>query len=494
MDRKPMTGKESVKRRKDGDQDTGIMALSDDALCQIFWNLPQRFRLQSVPLTCRRFNDLLSRPDMWQTLYFGRGLTGVLQDPDSVDMRALSWLQAHSSHCQKLVIEASDLKDGTVISTLLGIAPAPKLRELVVDVPAHSWISSVSLAYIHLLRGLTRLEVSHIRSPVRRHHLDLMFSGLPHLQDCQMAFEPGVADEQPAGRAFPTALLRCTDLTRLSICSMGDRLVDWDGLPGISALQRLAVLQLQDVLTAPLAPGVGALSRLTALKVCSRMLGDIGQTPPVPQPLPDDITRLTGLRHLEITAAALPAAIAHLAGLQELTLMPPMEQAIDVEDAVRMDGLAMLSSLRNLHSLRLVACNMGHHDMLKGLDDCTALKDLQLVSCWLEKIPRLRCFTQLSRLVLAGNELCDDVWPTVLQDVPKLEALDLSCCPSLVWDTAGLAQLLQGCTSLHRVYFEPAEGAVEWDIGDRLLQLQQRVPRVRWHLSGAPSHKFLERL
>lgn len=62
-------------------------------------------RLQSVPLTCRRFNALLSRPDMWQTLHFGRGMTGDLQDHGPVEVRALAWVQARSSGCQKLMIE-----------------------------------------------------------------------------------------------------------------------------------------------------------------------------------------------------------------------------------------------------------------------------------------------------------------------------------------------------------------------------------------------------
>lgn len=36
------------------------------------------------------------------------------------------------------------------------------------------------------------------------------------------------------------------------------------------------------------------------------------------------------------------------------------------------------------------------------------------------------------------------------------------------------------CASLHHVYFEPAEGTLDWEIGDKLLQLQQQVPRVRY--------------
>lgn len=80
-----------------------------------------------------------------------------------------------------------------------------------------------SQAYVHLLPGLTRLAVSRIQTPAQQDHLDLMFSGLSHLQDCQMTFATSEFDEPPAELVFPTALLRCIKLTALSVGADGEQ-------------------------------------------------------------------------------------------------------------------------------------------------------------------------------------------------------------------------------------------------------------------------------
>lgn len=55
--------------------------------------------------------------------------------------------------------------------------------------------------------------------------------------------------------------------------------LNWGSLPGISALQRLVVLRLEDVTTAPLEPGVGALNSLADLRVICRQMTPLVRHP-----------------------------------------------------------------------------------------------------------------------------------------------------------------------------------------------------------------------
>ena len=86
---------------------------------------------------------------------------------------------------------------------------------------------------------------------------------------------------------------------------------------GITALQQLARLRLQNVLTAPLIHTVSELTKLTSIALCSEDYSVFGG-PVRPCLLPDAATALTALRHLDIDGINLPPALEALTGMHLL--------------------------------------------------------------------------------------------------------------------------------------------------------------------------------
>jgi hypothetical protein len=87
---------------------------------------------------------------------------------------------------------------------------------------------------------------------------------------------------------------------------------------GITALQQLARLRLQNVLTAPLIHTVSELTNLTSIALCSEDYSVFGG-PVRPSLLPDAAALLTGMRQLDIDGITLPPALEALTGMHLLT-------------------------------------------------------------------------------------------------------------------------------------------------------------------------------
>ena len=87
---------------------------------------------------------------------------------------------------------------------------------------------------------------------------------------------------------------------------------------GITALQKLAQLRLQNVLTAPLTDAVSELTNLTSIGLCSEDY-TVFSGAVRPSLLPDAAALLTGLRQLDIDGMILPPALDVLTGMHLLT-------------------------------------------------------------------------------------------------------------------------------------------------------------------------------
>lgn len=102
-----------------------------------------------------------------------------------------------------------------------------------------------------------------------------------------------------------------------------------------------------------------------------------------------------------------------------------------------------------------------------------------------------RCFSHLTFLSVAGNELTDSVWRSLLPNTPRIRSLDLSCSERIDLSRSGpSAELLQQCGSLRDIYIEPAEDCLSAACGHAILELQRQVPQVKWHLADAPSRAY----
>jgi hypothetical protein len=94
-------------------------------------------------------------------------------------------------------------------------------------------------------------------------------------------------------------------------------------------------------------------------------------------------------------------------------------------------------------------------------------------------------------LSLAGNLLTNSLWHSVLPNIPRIRALDLSCNEHIDLSVSRpSAQLLQRCANLRDIYFEPAEYALSSACGHAILELQRQVPGVKWLLVNAPSRAY----
>jgi hypothetical protein len=186
--------------------------------------------------------------------------------------------------------------DEEIQATLLAVSLAPKLRQLSIHMRRNTGIQSRTLvglasaklcigsqapgtrarwlcceqrgcqnntdvlalcpqAHVQLFTGLTSLTCDGIYAPVYETHLVQLFEGLPALESCSLHFDCN--DTMAWGKAgFPQTLLCCTRLTSLQVSVPIDttkNVLDWGGLPdGITALQHLAQLRLQNCLSRPL--------------------------------------------------------------------------------------------------------------------------------------------------------------------------------------------------------------------------------------------------
>ena len=77
---------------------------------------------------------------------------------------------------------------------------------------------------------------------------------------------------------------------------------------GITALQRLARLRLQDVLSAPLTDAVSVLTNLTSLGLCTQPSSYLDL-------LPAAAAALTGVQLLDVSGPDLPPALEALTGM-----------------------------------------------------------------------------------------------------------------------------------------------------------------------------------
>lgn len=128
-----------------------------------------------------------------------------------------------------------------------------------------------------------------------------------------------------------------------------------------------------------------------------------------------------------------------------------------------------------------------------GLNGSTALRDLKVVDCALDAVPPLRCFSGLTVLALAGHdELHETDLTPLVASMPCLRVLDISRNSGLEVDASLLVELVQRCPTLRDVYFQPYAGdrAFNGKVGHALLAVQRQVPRVTWHLDGAPDYEF----
>lgn len=104
-----------------------------------------------------------------------------------------------------------------------------------------------------------------------------------------------------------------------------------------------------------------------------------------------------------------------------------------------------------------------------------------------------RCFSRLTCLCLAGNDLMAGMCRLVLPSTPQSQLLDVSCSEDVEVGESGLsAELLQWCGSLRDVYLEPRD-RLSAASGHAILELQRQLPRVRFHLADAPSRMYIKR-
>lgn len=89
-------------------------------------------------------------------------------------------------------------------------------------------------------------------------------------------------------------------------------------MEGITALQKLARLRLQNILTAPLTDAVSALTKLTSIALCSENYTVFGGEIR-PSFLPGAAGLLANVRHLDTDGFYLPPALAGLTGMHTLT-------------------------------------------------------------------------------------------------------------------------------------------------------------------------------
>ncbi len=213
--------------------------------------------------------------------------------------------------------------DFSLRRSLAAAAPAPALRRLVInrDLTADPPIRCATLGIVTLLARLTSLAAAKVHWPGAPEELETLFAGLPALRACDLGFW-GRAPETGAGagaQGFPVSLLACTALTALELKSIGSFHpgLDLGGLPdSIGALASLRRLCLVNVITATLDPAISQLTALTALDVLATMAGEWAPE----DPLPEDITKLSALRHLRVSCTRLSPHVAALAGLESLTV------------------------------------------------------------------------------------------------------------------------------------------------------------------------------
>lgn len=125
--------------------------------------------------------------------------------------------------------------------------------------------------------GLTSLTCSSMQLPVKASNFNKLFGSLPVLQACclRLGGRCGASQEQitqydyrsqqlsqAQAIEFPMRLLQCTQLSSLEVCVEHSPFKPtWQGLPpGISKLQRLQKLRLQNCLTRPLTQQISALT------------------------------------------------------------------------------------------------------------------------------------------------------------------------------------------------------------------------------------------
>lgn len=113
----------------------------------------------------------------------------------------------------------------------------------------------------------------------------------------------------------------CTKLTSLAIFDLTmhvalTALCNAGGLSdAMTALQRLARLRLQDVLTAPLTNAVSGLTKLTSIGLRSGDYAVFTQASGRASLLPDGAAALTGIEQLDIDGFTLPPAVQALTGM-----------------------------------------------------------------------------------------------------------------------------------------------------------------------------------
>lgn len=159
---------------------------------------------------------------------------------------------------------------------------------------------------------------------------------------------------------------RCTRLTRLDFTFYdirgGSNALDFAGLPdGISALQRLESLRLDDCLSQRLNSNVSKLTRLSSLHVTTFRKPD---HPAVAQALPPSLP--ASLRSLGVLCSNFSHVTA-LTGLRRLKLF-----AAETEEAG--EELRQLSTLQ-LTSLQLASFDSVDLNLISG---CTGLRDLSI--------------------------------------------------------------------------------------------------------------------
>lgn len=122
------------------------------------------------------------------------------------------------------------------------------------------------------------------------------------------------------------------------------------------------------------------------------------------------------------------------------------------------------------------------------------MRDLRIVSCCLIVLPQLRCFSGLTQLCIAVNQLENYQLASALLAMPQLRVLDISRGYDLNLGPEAMLGLVGCCPSLQDMYVANAHRDAGTDqdlrLGEALLDVQRKAPRVRLHLMGAPDYDF----
>lgn len=479
------------KRSKTADRQTrpaalNILSLTDDALRRVLLLVPQHDRIANVPLVCKRWSALVADPSTWPCIHFSAGLALHDGEMSANSLASLRWLQRHSGGVEELVLQPSrtqlqgepDSQSNMVVTALLAVAPAARLRQLLVPLQRPCSLSVSSLVTATLMSGLTRLAVAELRpeSP-GSHALDALFAGLPALKSATLHFRQKKGVRLDETQPFPMALLRCTRLTSLDFTlynvSGGSNVLDFAGLPdGMSALQRLESLRLYNCLSQQLNSNVSKLTQLSSLDV--PMFRE-PEHPAMVQALPPALP--ASLCSLGVPFSSFSHVTA-LTRLRRLKLHAIQTGAVGQE-------LRQLS-MPQLTSLQLVSFDSVDLGLISG---CTGLQDLSIkdVEFWMPHLAALR-LPQLTSLSLKEAYVQESQWSASLLlsalvcATPRLAVLVAShMCNKLYFSVADAGKFasLPRLREVNVAESLPSGGQCI-EAMQQIVELQHLFPHIRW--------------